>query len=207
MSSDLMRSLRAVSRSSSSSATRPQRDTTCSLRCRSSLLCLSSASCSSTSFPPSSSAHIEASDKRCCKHTPCFFFNMKTVSMLDRNAFVEFWLSAGFLKWSSDAKFILFLVYNILWLKFLPITPFLPCQISCFKQDVFYMDVALNANELCWLRPSLPWSDEQHCLLQMWNWWTSTLLGKTISKDSLKTYSSVDEAGSRMIRVNIDAFM
>ncbi len=41
------------------------------------------------------------------------------------------------------------------------------------------------------------------------NWLTSTLLGKAICKDKKKKLvltSSVDEAGSRMIRANIDAF-
>ncbi len=49
----------------------------------------------------------------------------------------------------------------------------------------------------------------EHTKLQPRNWLTSTLLGNAICKDSLKTFiltSSVDEAGSRMIRVNIDAF-
>lgn len=68
-SSDLMRSLRAVSRSSSSSATRLLRVATRSFMCRSSLLCLSIASCRSPSFPQSSSGPRETSDKRCCKQT------------------------------------------------------------------------------------------------------------------------------------------
>ncbi len=55
-------------------------------------------------------------------------------------------------------------VYNILWLKFLNgsvKTPFLPCQYQLCFQQAFLNLVALNANELCWPRPSLLWSDEQ----------------------------------------------
>ncbi len=55
-------------------------------------------------------------------------------------------------------------VYNILWLKFLSgsvkNTFFTRQNQLCFQQaDLVH--VALNASELCWLRPSLPWSDEQ----------------------------------------------
>ncbi len=43
-------------------------------------------------------------------------------------------------------------------------TAFLPCQNQiCFQQAIL-VHVALNANELCWPRPSL-WGDEQYCLL------------------------------------------
>ncbi len=67
-----------------------------------------------------------------------------------------------YLKGSSDAHFPqvdmnLYCFYNILWLKFLngcDKIQFYPVRISA----VFLFHVALNANELCWLRPSLPWA-------------------------------------------------
>lgn len=62
MSSDLMRSLRAVSRSSSSSLTRLLRETTRSFICSSSLLCLSITSWSSDTLPSSSSGPEDPSD-------------------------------------------------------------------------------------------------------------------------------------------------
>ncbi len=51
-------------------------------------------------------------------------------------------------------------------------------------KNAILVHVALNANELCWPRPSLPRGEEQYCLLQSRNWLTSTFLGKAIGKDS-----------------------
>ncbi len=99
--------------------------------------------------------------------------------------------------------------YNILWLKFLngsvKNTFFTLTKSALFSASRFLVHVALNANELCSPRPSLPWSDEQTLNF------SQTLLGKVICKDLYKKKkhiltSSVDKAGSRMIRANIDAF-
>ncbi len=50
---------------------------------------------------------------------------------------------------------------------------------ALFSASCFLVHVALNDNELCSPRPSLPWGDEQYCLLYV----TSTLLGKAIYKE------------------------
>ncbi len=45
-----------------------------------------------------------------------------------------------------------------------------PVKISCFQHSVL-VHVPLNASELCWLRPSLLWSDEQTidmCRFHIW---------------------------------------
>ncbi len=58
------------------------------------------------------------------------------------------------------------LTKNILWLKFLngsvKKTTSLPCQNQLCFQHAVLVHAALNANELCWPHPSLPWSDEQN---------------------------------------------
>ncbi len=57
------------------------------------------------------------------------------------------------------------------------------CKQLFFKAILVH--VALNANELCWPRPSLPWSDNSTVYFSReWNWLTTTLLGKAIGKDS-----------------------
>ncbi len=78
----------------------------------------------------------------------------------------------------------------ILWLKFLNGTVkqhlFNPVKIrSVFSKRFFLVHVALNANELCWPRPSLSVEWRADFKLQPRNLLTSsTLLGKAICKDS-----------------------
>ncbi len=77
---------------------------------------------------------------------------------------------AHFPRW-YDFQFYMILkglkkVYKIRWLKFLngSVNIYIFQNQLCFHQAII-VRVDLNANEICWPRPSLPWGDEQYYLL------------------------------------------